>query len=406
MQLVKHRYRTWILALAVAAIFSGAAHAGDMAQFMPADTVIYAGWADWAQPDSAEMRFTERVLSKLRNIPELQGKGDESLARLLLDVIVPLQTGSVGVGLFNLELGDRDPVVEAALVANSGAGNERLMAAVQRFLQDVESSDDIRDRNIGGAALKSVSPPHEDIEFFWGIHKGHFILTISEAAAEKVVACLNGTAPTLANSAEVKLARGKVQAHSDQTHFCVFVNVQPAIGWVKKILAGEMGGIPPEMETVLEELGINSLKSKYVQIEKIDGVPRMGAFAHIEGELKGIFSLWKQQPVTKDDLQYIPKDAYWAQVNNLNLAGVWAEALRIIDSVNPDLGPQIQGGMWVTGFKRWHFASFDPRMPPSHRLLIIPVLRDDEMIARIESAVLEAEAEAVELQQRIERMVA
>ena len=79
---------------------------------------------------------------------------------------------------------------------------------------------------------------------------------------------------------------------------------------------------------------------------------------------------------------------------------------RFLSGVPAEYIPQIQGGMWVTGFKRWHFASFDPRMPPSHRLLIIPVLRDDEMIARIESAVLEAEAEAVELQQRIERMVA
>jgi predicted phage-related endonuclease len=68
--------------------------------------------------------------------------------------------------------------------------------------------------------------------------------------------------------------------------------------------------------------------------------------------------------------------------------------------------PQIQGGMWVTGFKRWNFASFDPRMPKSHQLLIIPVLRDEAMIARIESAVLAAESEAAELQQRLERMVA
>jgi hypothetical protein len=62
--------------------------------------------------------------------------------------------------------------------------------------------------------------------------------------------------------------------------------------------------------------------------------------------------------------------------------------------------------MWVTGFKRWNFASFDPRMPKSHQLLIIPVLRDEAMIARIESAVLAAESEAAELQQRLERMVA
>jgi hypothetical protein len=43
-------------------------------------------------------------------------------------------------------------------------------------------------------------------------------------------------------------------------------------------------------------------------------------------------------------------------------------------------------------------------MPESHRLLIIKVPRDEAVIAKIQAAVLAAEAEAVELQQRIERM--
>ena len=79
---------------------------------------------------------------------------------------------------------------------------------------------------------------------------------------------------------------------------------------------------------------------------------------------------------------------------------------RFLDGVPSEYLIQIHGCMWVTGRKKWYFASFDPRMPPSHRLLIIPVLRDEAMIARIESAVLAAESEADELQQRLERMVA
>lgn len=79
---------------------------------------------------------------------------------------------------------------------------------------------------------------------------------------------------------------------------------------------------------------------------------------------------------------------------------------RFLSGVPSMYIPQIQGCMWVTGRKKWYFASYDPRMPPSHQLLIIPVDRDDEMIARIESAVLAAEAEAAELQKRIEKMAA
>ena len=54
---------------------------------------------------------------------------------------------------------------------------------------------------------------------------------------------------------------------------------------------------------------------------------------------------------------------------------------------------QVQGCMWVTGRTHWHFASYDPRMPESHRLLIIPVERDDAFIAQLESAALRAEAQ-------------
>jgi len=65
---------------------------------------------------------------------------------------------------------------------------------------------------------------------------------------------------------------------------------------------------------------------------------------------------------------------------------------RFIHGVPEDYIPQIQGGMWVTDRKWWDFASYDPRMPESHQLLIIRVERDDEFIARLESAVIEAES--------------
>jgi putative phage-type endonuclease len=77
---------------------------------------------------------------------------------------------------------------------------------------------------------------------------------------------------------------------------------------------------------------------------------------------------------------------------------------RFLSGVPAEYIPQIQGCMWVTGRQWWHFASYDPRMPESHRLLIIKVPRDEAVIAKIQAAVLAAEAEAVELQQRIERM--
>ena len=77
---------------------------------------------------------------------------------------------------------------------------------------------------------------------------------------------------------------------------------------------------------------------------------------------------------------------------------------RFLSGVPSEYIPQIQGCMWVTGRQWWHFASYDPRMPESHRLLIIKVPRDEAVIAKIQAAVLAAEAEAQELHKQLLRI--
>jgi putative phage-type endonuclease len=93
----------------------------------------------------------------------------------------------------------------------------------------------------------------------------------------------------------------------------------------------------------------------------------------------------------------------------LELKCPWSSAVhleRFLSGVPAEYIPQIQGCMWVTGRQWWDFASFDPRMPEKHRLLVIRVNRDDEFISRLSDAVLGAEAAAVDLQARLERIAA
>lgn len=67
---------------------------------------------------------------------------------------------------------------------------------------------------------------------------------------------------------------------------------------------------------------------------------------------------------------------------------------RFISGMEDEHIPQVQGCMWVTGRKWWDFVSYDPRMPEKYRIFRHRYERDDEIIAKIESAVIEAEAEA------------
>lgn len=49
----------------------------------------------------------------------------------------------------------------------------------------------------------------------------------------------------------------------------------------------------------------------------------------------------------------------------------------------PEHAAQVQGSLWVTGRKHWHFVSYCPRLPP----LMIKVERDEAYIDRLAKAV-------------------
>jgi len=77
---------------------------------------------------------------------------------------------------------------------------------------------------------------------------------------------------------------------------------------------------------------------------------------------------------------------------------------RFFDGMPDEIKPQVQGSMWVEEREWWDFVSFHPHVPESHRLLRIRIHRDEEFIKFIEQSVLEAEAEACALLERLKRI--
>lgn len=60
----------------------------------------------------------------------------------------------------------------------------------------------------------------------------------------------------------------------------------------------------------------------------------------------------------------------------------------IRDGMPEEHKAQVQGCMWVTGRKRWHFVSFDPRMPEHLRLYHQVIERDEKFIEFLEAEIL------------------
>jgi exodeoxyribonuclease (lambda-induced) len=58
-------------------------------------------------------------------------------------------------------------------------------------------------------------------------------------------------------------------------------------------------------------------------------------------------------------------------------------------AIKPEYLTQCQFSMWVTGYDRWDFCSFDWRMrgKPENRLVVIPQQRDPEVMARFDEEI-------------------
>ncbi|MFH1745766.1 MAG: H-X9-DG-CTERM domain-containing protein [Planctomycetota bacterium] len=215
------------------------------------------------------------------------------------------------------------------------------------YLHDIlvaaDVADDIEERLIKGVRLQSL--PIEDVTLLWGLHKDCFLVTLGTTAAGKVIDCMNGDAATLPSSAEFKFDRRKVDATLDGMYFCVYFDMRGALAKGREVATQIMGELPPIVDQAIDELGLNSVKSKYVHYDRPGDQPRLTSFGHIDGPSKGLLTLWDQQSLSDEDLKIVPRDAYWMQVNNLDLSAVWTEAMRILAELAPDAAPMVDGSL-------------------------------------------------------------
>tara|TARA_R100000544_G_C2225391_1_gene60315 strand:+ start:1265 stop:2038 length:774 start_codon:yes stop_codon:yes gene_type:complete len=63
----------------------------------------------------------------------------------------------------------------------------------------------------------------------------------------------------------------------------------------------------------------------------------------------------------------------------------WHIDFILAEKIKPEYIEQCQFSMWVTGYKRWYFASYDPRMK-SKRLHYVTIERDEEFMKKYDEA--------------------
>ncbi len=340
-----HRYlRMFTLAALMLAVLIGrtasAAPPADPATLMPADTLVYIGWSQMLPENSPQLRLLDQLSTNLA------GKADDRHSQLIaqaLKLLPPLTRGSVAIGCFGATAGPEAPDVQLALVVDAGKDSAGLADGVGKLLAAAMPPDRIQSRSVAGVSFQSTPLPDSPFLLFWGLHQDRFIMALGETAARKVVECSASGAPTLAEAAELKFDRKKVGAQLEGQQCGLFLDVPRAIKEGKQLATSLSGGWDPKVDSLIDELGLGSVKSIYIHLDEPKGQPRSFAFVHVDGPMKGLLTLWLQQPVTDDDLKIVPKDAYWAQVCNLDLVNLWKETRRIIGTIDPDAPAQVDG---------------------------------------------------------------
>lgn len=341
---------TWRgLAAGLLLVVCAAAHAGDttdMARFMPAETALYVGWSSWYEVDAPEVQAGRRAAEASFKMISAMADEDE-LAWLpeAAGVMSSLSTRAGGLGLFDVRLTEESVDIQVALLIHGGPVAEETDRLLRTIVRSQQLDWPLEERTVAGVAFQAVPIPETPLTLLWGMHKDCFLLTLGETAAERVIACLNGDAPTLADAEELQFDRRKVAARLDGRHACIYVDPPRIITRAREVATELMGELPPIVDQVLTELGIGVIKSKYLHVDEVNKTPRMMAFAHLDGPPRGLLALWNQQPLSEDDLKIIPRDAYWAEVGNLDLTALWVEVTRIIEALAPEQAPGIQGAL-------------------------------------------------------------
>jgi len=326
-------------------VVSAALAAGpvDTAKYLPAETGLYVGWTVTDDPNAslAVSARLQTILNAAQEQAQLAGGKLPAGFTQLLDLVKKLLVANVGVGLFDVKVTeDGQPTFGVAAVCDAGPG--QAPALIQLLEQLAEQANaPVHECEVAGTTFQALrfAP---GFEVLWGEKRDVFMLALGAASAEKVLACIDGQAPALATASEYAFQRKTLGIQNGAPGFSLFAAPPRVLEWVQ-IVADEQGGLPPVAQLLLRELGITSVKSKFLHVGGTPENMHFRAFAHVEGEFKGLLKLWDQAPLKDADLQLVPRNAHWAYVTTLDLKGLYDEAVRVVDAVDPDAAADLQG---------------------------------------------------------------
>lgn len=332
--------KAWAAAFLTAA---AVAQSRDPADLVPADALACVTWSQFVRSDTTTDRMVATLADAVSGSADMRG-ADAAMLRDVIAMALATARGAGAIALYDfvLEKG-KPPDIQAAAFVDAGSDTGMLNDRLRAF---TASSPHRSDVTIDGVALTRLELPDGPSPIYFGLHEKRFVAAFGEAALRKMLAGFKGDG--LARNEGYRFARQKVRSSENPARLSVYVDL--ARGWTRfyDTMTALEGPPQPQTDIVFNEIGVKSLLALYLHYDgATDG--HTACFIRTSGPLKGALKLWDQQPLTDADIRIVPRDAYWAQVSNVDLYAAWKETLRVITAVDADAASQVESAPAALG---------------------------------------------------------
>ena len=328
-------FRAGLISLVTLLVVSVPAAAQPLADRVPADAVVYVGWAGAesmgpgfeashlkAMLDSAEVgRWVNEVLPKLVERAGQEQPMAGAMAGAASELLAPMwrRPTALYVGPVDMTVVDR-PVPRAALICDAGPEADSLQGKLQEFVEQQ-----------GGA----------DAPFPIAVRKAGNVVALVIGKSPELEAALAGK-----SKKTIQTVKSFATAMSAQKSpvLAGYVDAEAIVRLVDDVAKrdGDMKEAWPEMR---EALGLGGLK-RVSFTAGFDGKD-WGTHAFIEAPAprKGLLAMLEAEPVSDDALRAIPATATMAGVARLDLGGLLDAVREMVSKIDEDAGGEIDEGI-------------------------------------------------------------
>lgn len=334
----------WSVVLVMAVQPALAAKAAERApdELAPKDAGLYFGWTGakggWEILGLADAFIRSEFVGR-----EVLDDGSREALRRSVALFDRLARFTAAGVAYVDDTGER-PTISYGMVVAADDAADSIAADIEAYLQSWNPLAGPMDVKVGGAALRRLSAEGGKPTPMWGVHKGAVILASNEAVATKLLARLDGAAPSIREHELFAKCAKQAGAVTSGWRAHVFYEMPVYMALLSAIVTtGDPAPQPANLQKLTDAFGMKDIPAAFVELTEGEGGMRLNAFARVTGR-DGIYArMISGPPLTDADLAVIPKDASSAAAISFDPKLIWEAVLQAAEASDPDARGSIEG---------------------------------------------------------------